>query len=101
MFINTSGGILSSGSNTIKSQLNFNNKQFGLFGTFFGVGRMLGGVLVMTIISSVNRKYLLFCAFFCKSILLIAMKLTKTGIILLALRGAMGIFHVRNFIIFT
>lgn len=97
MFINTSGGILSSASNTIKSQLNFNNKQFGLFGTFFGVGRMLGGVVVMTFISSVNRKTLLFCAFFCKSILLFAMKLTKAGIILLGLRGGMGVFHVKIF----
>ena len=59
----------------IKAKLGFNNKQFGLFGSLFGFGRMLGGVLFMTLVSSVNRKYLLFTAVCSKSILLLMMKM--------------------------
>ena len=84
LFINTSSGILSSGSTAIKAQLGFNNKQFGLFGSLFGFGRMLGGVLFMTLVSSVNRKYLLFTAVCSKSILLLMIKVTNEGKILLA-----------------
>lgn len=94
LFINTSSGILSSGSTAIKAQLGFNNKQFGLFGSLFGFGRMLGGVLFMTLVSSVNRKYLLFTAVCSKSILLLMIKFTNEGKILLALRGLIGVAHM-------
>ena len=97
--VNTSGGILASASKTIKKQLNLTNKEFGLFGTFFGFGRVSGSLLFMLLINRVNRKYFLGIVFLCKSSLLIAFKFTHIRIVLLVLRGLIGICHVRLMLI--
>jgi hypothetical protein len=42
MALNCGSGILSSSSKQIKLELNLNDKQFGMFGTAFGIGRGTG-----------------------------------------------------------
>lgn len=97
LFLNTSGGLLSSASTTIKETLNFNNKQFGLFGTFYGLGRTTGSIIFMLIIDHVNRKYYLCLSALLKSILLVGFTFTHNGVVLLSLRGLTGIAHVSRY----
>ena len=99
LFLNTSGGLLSSASSTVKETLNFNNKQLGLFGTLYGLGRTTGSIIFMLIFDHVNRKYFLCLASLLKSVFLVEFSFTHNGMILLGLRGLTGIAHVSTYII--
>lgn len=56
MAINCSSGILSSSSKSIKNSLNFNEREFGLFGSFNGYGRALGSITFLIIVDQINHK---------------------------------------------
>lgn len=92
--VNTSGGIIASASTTIKTQLEMDNKQFGLFGTIFGMGRVTGSLLFMLLVNKINRKYLFWFIIMIKSFLLMSFNLTNIPFVLVGLRGIMGICHV-------
>ena len=92
--INTSGGLIASASTAIKTQLQMNNKQFGLFGTIFGVGRVSGSLLFMLLINKFNRKYIMGIVFLCKSFILMSFKTTNVPWMLVGLRGINGICHM-------
>lgn len=94
LFLNASGGLLSSASSTIKDKLNFNNKQFGMFGTLYGLGRTTGSIIFMLIIDFINRKYFFCISALMKCIFLLIFSFTNDGTILLCLRGLTGIAHV-------
>ena len=94
--VNTSGGIIASASTTIKTQLEMDNKQFGLFGTIFGMGRVTGSLLFMLLVNKINRKYLFGFIIMIKSFLLMSFNLTNIPFVLVGLRGIMGICHVWN-----
>ena len=57
--INVSSGLLSSASKIIKDSLKMNDTDFGLFGTCYGIGRVLGSLFFMLASDTLNRKYIL------------------------------------------
>ena len=94
MAINCSSGILSSSSKSIKNSLNFNDREFGLFGSFNGYGRALGSITFLIIVDQINHKKIFLFFVFLKSILLILFKFINNGYILILLRGIMGFAHM-------
>ena len=49
LFMNNSGGLLSSSSIAIKKQFNIGDQSFGLLGTSQGIGRVVGNLLYIYI----------------------------------------------------
>lgn len=92
--MNISSGLLSSASKSIKSSLNLNDKQFGMFGTANGLGRMLGSSIFIALNQRVNRKFLLILFCVLKGIFLISYKLTDNSVFLIILRGCIGFVHM-------
>jgi MFS family permease len=92
--INNSSGLLSSASKTIKATLNLNDKQYGLVGTAYGLGRTIGSSVFIFVNTRINAKWT--CAFFVivKGLLLVAFKLVNSGEMLVLLRGIVGIVHM-------
>ena len=92
--INVSSGLLSSASKIIKDSLKMNDTDFGLFGTCYGIGRVLGSLFFMLASDTLNRKYILIIFLFVKSIFLITFKLVTGGRILILIRSIIGFTHM-------
>jgi len=92
--INNSSGLLSSASKTIKATLNLNDKQYGLVGSSYGLGRTIGSSLFIFVNTRISAKWT--CAFFVisKGLLLIGFKLINSGSMLVTMRGLVGIVHM-------
>jgi len=94
MALNCGSGILSSSSKQIKLELNLNDKQFGMFGTAFGIGRGTGSFLFTIIINKFNLKWLYIFYIFFKGLFMILFNFSNNGTILIALRGLIGVLHM-------
>jgi len=94
MALNCGSGILSSSSKQIKLELNLNDKQFGMFGTAFGIGRGTGSFLFTIIINKFNLKWLYIFYIFFKGLFMILFNFSNNGNILIALRGLIGVLHM-------
>lgn len=94
MAMNNSAGILSSSSKEIKADLNMNDKQFGMFGTSNGLGRVIGCFLFTILVNNFNRKWTFVFFTTIKSVLLVLFKFTNVGWILITCRGFIGLTHM-------
>ena len=92
--INISTGLLSSASKNIKETLRMNDKEFGMFGTVNGLGRVIGSSIFIVIVNYINRKWVFFFFCFVKAGLLMCFKLTQNGYLLLTTRFFIGIVHM-------
>ena len=94
MALNCGSGILSSSSKQIKLELKLNDKQFGMFGTAFGIGRGTGSFLFTIIINKFNLKWLYIFYIFFKGLFMILFNFSNNGIVLITLRGLIGVLHM-------
>ena len=92
--ISASSGILSLSSKAIKAQFKMNDKKFGMFGTMNGIGRSFGSFLYILISNKTNPKWMFI--FFCtiKGLMCIMFKFSNNALILIILRGIIGITHM-------
>ena len=89
-----SSGLLSSASKDIKETLHMNDKEFGMFGTVTGLGRVLGSSLFIFLVNNFSRKSILIFFVFVKACLLFCFKLTSVGYLLILTRFFIGIVHM-------
>ena len=89
-----SSGLLSSASKNIKETLHMNDKEFGMFGTANGLGRVIGSSIYLIIVNNFNRKFVFAFFVLIKSLLLICFKLTSIGYLLVITRLFIGIAHM-------
>ena len=89
-----SSGLLSSASKNIKETLNMNDKEFGMFGTVNGLGRVIGSSIYIIIVNHFNRKFVFAFFVLTKSFLLVCFKLTSIGYLLVLTRFFIGIVHM-------
>ena len=92
--IQNSSGLLSSASKDIKETLHMNDKEFGMFGTVNGLGRVLGSSLFIFLVNNFSRKSILIFFIFVKACLLFCFKLTSVGYLLILTRFFIGIVHM-------
>lgn len=74
--------------------MKLNDKEYGMFGTSNGSGRILGSVLYITIVNSINRKWTLVITLLFKGLSLYAMSISTNLWIMIGIRGLLGIQHV-------
>lgn len=89
-----SSGLLSSASKNIKETLNMNDKEFGMFGSANGLGRVIGSSIYIIIVNNFNRKFVFAFFVLTKSLLLMCFKLTSIGYLLVLTRFFIGIVHM-------
>lgn len=94
MAMNWASGLLSSGSKNIKASLNMNDKEFGMFGTANGIGRVIGTFIFIAIVNVANRKWSFAIFTIMKSIFLFMFNCTNNGWMLIVTRGLIGIAHM-------
>ena len=92
--INISSGLLSSASKNIKKTLVMKDAEFGLFGTFNGLGRVIGSSIFIIIVNYFNRKWVFALFVLVKSFLLCCFKLTTQKYLLIGTRFFIGIVHM-------
>ena len=92
--INNSSGLLSSASKNIKQSLKMKDAEFGLFGTFNGLGRVIGSSIFIIIVNYFNRKWVFASFVLVKSLLLVCFKLTSQKYLLIGTRFFIGIVHM-------
>ena len=81
--INISSGLLSSASKNIKKTLVMKDAEFGLFGTFNGLGLVIGSSIFIIIVNYFNRKWVFALFVLVKSFLLCCFKLTTQKYLLI------------------
>lgn len=59
IMINVDNGTIPASTEEIKSSLNINDEQLGLFGSLVYLGNIFGSLVSLTLINKLNRKYLL------------------------------------------
>lgn len=92
-------GIVSSCSEEIKRDLNLNDKEYGLFGSLPGTGRIFGSVIFMFILSIFdNRKYITLVALCINGSLFYSYYITTNKLILYGVRMSIGIVRIYPFI---
>ena len=94
MAMNQSAGILSSSSTEIKRELQMNDKQYGMFGTANGLGRVIGCFLFTILVNNFNRKWTFVFFTVVKSLFLVLFKFTNIGWLLITCRGLIGLTHM-------
>ena len=94
MITNGPSGILSSSSKTIKSQLNLNDKEFGMFGSALGIGKGASSLLYTLIVNKFNLKWIYLIDTFLKGCVLISNLFTNNAYFLIMLRGFDGLTHM-------
>lgn len=100
-FFNCSdGGVPSASSNNIKKDLNFNDSQFGQYGSIVQLGRMTGTFIVMTLLNICNRKYLIFVALLFKCSSFLIYFFTYNYLIVMIFRYIQGVSHVFTYVYF-
>lgn len=92
--INITSGLISSASQDIKTLLNLNDKQFGMFGTAMGIGRVIGSMLFIKLVNIVNRKWLLVLSLLAKSISLFVLSISNNFLLMISIRGLTGVEQV-------
>ena len=92
--IQNSSGLLSSASKDIKETLHMNDKEFGMFGTVNGLGRVIGSSMFIFLVNNFSRKSILIFFVFVKACLLFCFKLTSVGYLLILTRFFIGIVHM-------
>ena len=94
LFMNNSGGLLSSASVAIKKEFNLGDKDFGLLGTSQGIGRVAGNLLYIYFNSRLSAKFILSFSLIAKGALAIIFKFSKNFNILVYVRGVVAIFRM-------
>ena len=94
LFMNNSGGLLSSASVAIKKEFNLGDKDFGLLGTSQGIGRVAGNLLYIYFNSRLSAKAILSFSLIAKGALAIIFKFSKNFNILVYVRGVVAIFRM-------
>jgi len=94
LVMNNSGGLLSSASTQIKSKLNMVDKEFGLFGTSQGIGRVVGNLLYIYLNDKLSSQFILYFSLIAKGVLAIIFKVSSSKDILIILRGFVAIFRM-------
>jgi sugar phosphate permease len=94
LFMNNSGGLLSSASVAIKKEFNLGDKDFGLLGTSQGIGRVAGNLLYIYFNSRLSAKFILSFSLIAKGALAIIFKFSKNFNILVYVRGIVAIFRM-------
>ena len=94
LFMNNSGGLLSSASVAIKKEFNLGDKDFGLLGTSQGIGRVAGNLLYIYFNSKLSAKVILSFSLIAKGALAIIFKFSKNFNILVYVRGVVAIFRM-------
>ncbi|MCQ2820248.1 MAG: hypothetical protein MJ252_23530 [archaeon] len=92
-------GIVSSCSEEIKRDLKLNDKEYGLFGSLPGTGRIFGSVIFMFILSIFdNRKYITLVALCINGSMFYAYYFTTNKYILYGVRMTIGVVRIYPFI---
>ena len=94
LFMNNSGGLLSSASVAIKKEFNIGDKDFGLLGTSQGIGRVVGNLLYIYFNNKLSSKVILAFSLIAKGALAIIFKFSKDFKILVFVRGIVAIFRM-------
>ena len=94
LFMNNSGGLLSSASVAIKKEFNIGDKDFGLLGTSQGIGRVAGNLLYIYFNTKLSAKVILSFSLIAKGALAIIFKFSKDFKILVYVRGIVAIFRM-------
>lgn len=100
-FFNCSdGGVPSAASNNIKKDLNFDDKEFGKYGSIVQIGRIIGTFIVMALLNMFNRKYLIIIALFFKCSSFLIYFVTYNYWIIIIFRFIQGVSHVFTYVYF-
>ena len=71
-----------------------NDKQYGMFGTANGLGRVIGCFLFTILVNNFNRKWTFVFFTVVKSLFLVLFKFTNIGWLLITCRGLIGLTHM-------
>ena len=94
LFMNNSGGLLSSSSIAIKKQFNIGDQSFGLLGTSQGIGRVVGNLLYIYFNNKISSKIIIAFSLLVKGALAIIFKFSNNFSLLVYIRGVVAIFRM-------
>lgn len=100
LFNCSDGGVVSSSSNKIKQDLGFNDRQFGQYGSIVQLGRISGTFIVMILLNTLNRKFLMVFAICLKCSSFLIYFLTFNSWVVVAFRYLQGVSHVFPYVYF-
>ena len=94
------GGVVSSSSVHVKKDLNLNNTWFGTYGSIVQIGRTTGTFIVMILLNTLNRKYLMVFAIFLKCSSFLIYLVTMNWWVVITFRFLQGVAHVFPYVYF-
>lgn len=100
LFNCSDGGVISSSSVKVKKDLNLNDTEFGTFGSIVQLGRITGTFIVMILLNTLNRKFLIVGAVFLKCATFLIYFLTMNWWVVVVFRFLQGVSHVFPYVYF-
>ena len=100
LFNCSDGGVISSSSVKVKKDLNLSDTEFGTFGSIVQLGRITGTFIVMILLNTLNRKFLIVGAVFLKCATFLIYFLTMNWWVVVVFRFLQGVSHVFPYVYF-